>query len=72
MIDNTGQGQLKGMFDSLQPKCWLGGSFLYTKMVNSAFMVGSISLEVSYWPTLAQLPDQLVHKLVHGDYWTGQ
>lgn len=70
-IDNTGQGQLKGMFDSLQPKCWLGGNFLYTKMVNNAFMVGDISLEVSYWPDLAQLPDQLVHNLVHGNYWTG-
>lgn len=71
MIDNSGQGQLKGIFDSLQPKCWLGGNLLYTKMVNGAFMVGPISFEVSYWPTLLQLPDTLIHRLVHGDYWTG-
>lgn len=68
MLNSEGQGQLKGMFDALQPKCWLSGYFLHTKRVN-AFMVGSISLEVPYWPTIAQLPESLVHKLVHGDYW---
>lgn len=69
MIDNPGQGLVKGMFDSLQPKCWMEGVFLHTKRVRNAFMSGSIALEVPYWPTLAQLPEPLVHKLVHGNYW---
>lgn len=71
MLDNEGQGQLKGMFDSLQGKFWLNGTFLFTKRVNNAFMAGSLRLEVPYWPTLLQLPESLIHKLVHGDYWMG-
>lgn len=71
MINNEGQGQLKGMFDALQPKCWLEGAYLHTKNIAGMRMAGTITLEVPYWPSLAQLPESLVERLVHGNYWSG-
>lgn len=69
MLDHEGQGMLKGIFDRLQGKYWLSGKFLHTKRISNAYMAGSISFETGYWPTLDQLPEALIHNLVHGNYW---
>lgn len=72
MIDNQGMGQLAGAYDSLVYKCWLDGVNLHTKSGDSNVtpLVGDISFSVPYWPTIAQLPNSLVQKLVWGNYWT--
>lgn len=75
MIDNAGSGQLQGAYDSLVYKCWLEGTNLHTRSgdSNATPLVGDISFSVSYWPTIAQLPNSLVQKLVWGNYWiTGE
>lgn len=75
MIDNEGAGQLAGAYDSLVYKAWLHGTDLHTRSGDSNVtpLVGSISFSVPYWPTIAQLPNSLVQKLVWGNYWqTGE
>lgn len=72
MIENSGMGLLAGNYDSLVYKCWLEGTSLFTKSGdgNATPLVGDISFRVPYWPTIAQLPNALVQKLVWGPYWT--
>lgn len=75
MIDNSGMGQLQGPYDSLVLKCWLEGTELHTRSAdgNVTPLSGSLEFEVPYWPTLTQLPNSLVQKLVWGNYWqTGE
>lgn len=75
LIDNTGQMQLAGNYDALVFKATLDGFSLKTKSAdnNATPLAGTISFEVSYWPTLALLPEALVQKLVWGNYWqTGE
>lgn len=75
LIDNTGQMQLAGNYDALVFKATLDGFELKTKSAdnNATPLAGTISFEVPYWPTLAQLPNSLVQKLVWGNYWvTGE
>ena len=75
LIDNTGQILLAGNYDALVFKATLDGVNLKTKSAdnNATPLAGTISLEVPYWPTIAQLPNSLVQKLVWGNYWiTGE
>lgn len=64
MVDNSGQGQVKGMFDRLQFKCWLVGEKLHTKSPNSTALAGAISLAVPRVPDLPDLPFSLEGELI--------
>lgn len=72
MIDNAGQGQLQGAYDSLVYKCWLEGADLHTRSGdgNVTPLTGDLALEVNFWATLPQLPESLIDYLVWGNYWT--
>lgn len=75
LVDNVGQLQLAGGYDALILKATVDGFSLKTKSPdgNVTPLVGDISFQVPYWPTLAQLPEPLVEKLVWGNYWnTGE
>lgn len=71
MIATTGQGQLSGAYDALVYKCFLNGVLLGTKSPdnNVTPLAGVISFQVPYWPTLVQLPEPLIERLVNGPYW---
>ena len=72
MIDNSGMGLLAGNYDSLVYKCYLDGVLLRTKSgdSNATPLAGVMSFQVPYWPTIAQLPNALVQKLVWGPWWS--
>jgi hypothetical protein len=75
LVDNVGLLQLSGGYDSLILKAAVSGHTLKTKSPdgNATPLVGDISFNVNYWPTLAQLPEMLVEKLVWGNWWqTGE
>lgn len=71
LISNAGAGQLAGNYDSLVYKAWVEGTSLHTKSPdnNVTPLVGTISFSVPYEPTMAELPESLVQKLVDGPYW---
>lgn len=71
LVDNFGQFQLPGNYDSLVLKASLDGFKLRTKSPdnNVTSLVGDISFQVNYWATLPQLPETLVEHLVWGPYW---
>src|SRR5262249_44974937 len=70
-VPEMGQGLLQGNYDSLIYHYWLEGTDLNTRSPgnNVTPLVGTISFRTPYWPTLAQLPELLVEKLVWGPYW---
>lgn len=72
LVDNSGALQLAGGYDSLIYKAHVDGFTLQTKSQdnNATPLVGDISFRVPYWPTMAQLPEPLVEKLVYGHYWS--
>lgn len=73
-LAHTGQGLLAGAYDSLQLKCWLDGSSLYTKSSdnNATPLSGPLSFSVPYWLTIAQLNDSLTERLVMHPDWVNQ
>ena len=70
-VSEMGQGLLAGAYDSLVYHYWLEGMNLNTRSPdnNVTPLVGTISFRTPYWPTLDQLPNSLVQKLVWGPYW---
>ena len=75
LVDQTGMIQLAGNYDALVLKATVDGHTLKTKSPdnNATPLVGTISFQVPYWPTIAQLPEPLVEDLVWGNYWaTGE
>jgi hypothetical protein len=74
-VPEMGQGLLAGAYDGLIYHYWLEGYFLNTRSPdnNATPLVGTISFRTPRWPTLAELPEALVQKLVWGNYWvTGE
>jgi len=71
LMENTGQGLLSGAYDALILKAWVNGTKLQTKSAdnNATPVVGTISFQTPYWPTLLQTPEPLIEKLVDGPYW---
>lgn len=71
LINNVGALQLSGGYDALVLKAAVSGHTLETKSPdgNVTPLAGDISFSVPYWPTLTQLPEMLVEKLVWGPYW---
>jgi hypothetical protein len=70
--NSMGQGLLSGNYDALIYHYWLEGTDLNTRSPdnNVTPLVGTISFRTAYWPTMDQLPELLVEKLVWGHYWT--
>lgn len=70
-VSDMGPGLLAGAYDALIYHYWLEGMNLNTRSPdnNETPLVGTISFRTPYWPTLAQLPNSLVQKLVWGNYW---
>lgn len=72
LVNNFGQLQLPSAYDPMFLRACLEGTNLITKSVDGVTpLSGDISLSTTYWPTLAQLPDSLVERLVFHDYWLG-
>lgn len=71
LVDSVGQLQLAGNYDALVLKAAVDGLTLRTKSMdnNVTPLSGDIRFGVPYWPTLPQLPELLVEKIVWGNYW---
>lgn len=71
-VAEMGQGLLSGAYDSLVYHYWLEGLNLNTRSPDNNVnpLTGTISFRTPYWPTIAQLPEHLVEKLVYGPYWS--
>ena len=67
LVEHSGQGQLAGAYDGIQYDAWLVGSSLHTRGEDT--LVGTISLAVPYWPTIAQLNGSLTDRLVLHPDW---
>lgn len=72
LVENIGQLQLAGAYDALVFKATVDGFKLKTKSgdANVTPLVGDISFQVPYWPSISQLPEALVENLVWGPWWT--
>lgn len=71
LVANLGQLDLAGAYDGIIYRACLTGSELFTRSPdgNQTPLAGDISFSTTYWPTLAQLPDALVERLVMGPWW---
>lgn len=71
-VNDMGPGLLAGAYDSLVYHYWLEGYKLNTRSPdnNATPLAGTISFRTPYWPTIDQLPNALVQKLVWGPYWS--
>jgi hypothetical protein len=71
LVENLGQLNLASAYDGVIFKACVTGFELFTKSAdnNQTPLEGEISFSTTYWPTLAQLPDALVERLVMGPWW---
>ena len=74
LVDNLAQLRLAGAYDALVYHACLSGTSLFTRSPDNNLtpLAGIISFSVTYWPTIAQLPDSLVERLINHPFWLGQ